>query len=55
MKGKERIQSWDRLKSALGGEEEVQELLRSVETGKSNVALLLDWVKLFILSDLSKK
>ncbi|KAG4438989.1 hypothetical protein IFR05_005505 [Cadophora sp. M221] len=55
-KGSERkMTTWDRLKFAIGGEEEMRDLLRSIETAKSNLALLLDWVKLFILRELSKK
>lgn len=53
--GEKKMTTWDRLTFALGGEEEMWDLLRSIETAKTNLALLLDWVKLFILRELSKK
>jgi len=46
---------WDKLMFALGGEDEMKELLVSVETAKSNLLLLLDLLQLFILKEQSKR
>lgn len=57
-KGKEKekkMSTWEKLCFALGGEDEMRVLVADIETAKSNLALLLDWVKLFILKELNKK
>lgn len=49
------LSAWEKLKFALGGEEELDNLLVSIETAKSNLLLLLDWLNLFVLRHMSKK
>ena len=49
------MSSWERLKFALGGGDKLKELLVSIETAKSNLLLLLDWVNLLVLNKLKKK
>lgn len=46
---------WEKLKFALGGEQNLKDLVVSIETGKSTLQLLLDWVNLLILKRFSKK
>jgi hypothetical protein len=46
---------WEKLKFALGGEQNLKDLVVSIETSKSTLQLLLDSVNLLILKRLSKK
>jgi hypothetical protein len=45
----------EKLKFALGGEQNLKDLVVSIETSKSTLQLLLDSVNLLILKKLSKK
>lgn len=51
----EKLSPWEKLKFSLGGEDELRELITSLETAKSNLQLLLDSVNLVILKKLNQK
>ncbi len=46
---------WVKLKHALGGEQELKDLVASIETSKSNLQLLLDSLNFAILRSLREK
>lgn len=50
-----KMNAWARLSFALGGEDEMGALPLDVLVAKWNLALLLDWIKLFILKELSNR
>ncbi|KAH6674789.1 hypothetical protein B0J14DRAFT_21998 [Halenospora varia] len=46
---------WKKLMFALGGEDEIKDLMSEIESSKSTLQLLLDSVNLLVLKRLSKK
>ncbi|RFU34275.1 hypothetical protein B7463_g2056, partial [Scytalidium lignicola] len=49
------MSAWEKLMFALGGEQDLKDLVMAIERAKSNLQLLLDSVNLLVLKGLSKK
>lgn len=49
------LSAWDKLKYALGGEENMEGLVESVQRGRSTLQLLLDMMNLKSLQSLKEK